>query len=142
MSKNEQILQDEKETSARILGLWALVLFICGVVGLFAEEVVYFYSSMVWVLVWLSGCDRRGSNFVPASFEGQRNLVHYAFMLCVAGILIGIAVGMNRILKGAFFGLSAIMFMLSWDLILYDTKKSTMRRNPNILHKPKITMQT
>ena len=60
---------------------------------------------------------------MPASFEGQRNLVHYALMLCVAGILVGIAVGMNRILIGAFFGLSAIMFMLSWDLILYDTNK-------------------
>ena len=42
-------------------------------------------------------------------------------MLCVAGILVGVTLEKVRFFEGAIIGLSAILIVLSWDLIIYDT---------------------
>ena len=101
-------------------GFWALLLAICGLVAI-RDPGIFLICNIASLAVWSNGCEKRGKNYWPASIEGERHLIHIALMLCVAGILVGITLEMVRFFEGAIIGLSAILIVLSWDLIIYDT---------------------
>lgn len=115
-------MTNDKNISGRTHGSWALFLAVCGLAGVYREPMIFIFCNLASLSVWSYGCEmKRGKKYWPASFVGKRYLIHIALMYCVAGITVGGALGMYNFINGAAIGISAILFVLSWDLIKYDT---------------------
>ena len=113
----------QQSKSGRTHGVWTIVLSLCGIVASFGNVEIYVLCSVAGLIIWVFGCDKRNNTWT-ASFKNRPLILHMILMLLTAGALVGHALGSPNTTTGAFLGLTFVIAVLGWDLMLFDTEEN------------------